>query len=363
MDGRRPGAGEPVWLRAIGPDGTRAGGIDVTFSAPKSVSIAWALGDQRAALEAAHHAAVEAAVDYLRETVELTVRYDAVRGEAIPTQAAHVHAAAFMHTTARGVGEEAPDPQLHSHVVLTSVEREDGSIAAVRSRPVLRAARELGAYYRAHLAGELRELGYAIEPAGEDGRYFRISGISEHMERAFSARTEEVQRAAREFRAKHGREPERGELRDLAVRTRERKSLPHDRGELDRVWERRGLEAGVDREVVAAVRAAVPSAAAAPDRDRWANRVEVDVTARRAVFGAAMLRTVALEHAAGHGLQPRRALAEVDELRRDGRVLDLADGRMTTTRVREAEREIVERVGVMASDAARAIAAPTLEAG
>jgi len=48
MDGRRPGDGEPVWLRATGPDGTRGGGIDVTFSAPKSVSIAWALGDQRA---------------------------------------------------------------------------------------------------------------------------------------------------------------------------------------------------------------------------------------------------------------------------------------------------------------------------
>jgi len=117
---------------------------------------------------------------------------------------------------------------MHSHVVLTSAERENGSIAAVRSRPVLRAAREVGAYYRAHLAGELRQLGYAIEPAGDDGRYFRIGGISEGMERAFSARTEEVQRAAREFRAKHGREPERGELRDLAVRTRERKSLPRD---------------------------------------------------------------------------------------------------------------------------------------
>jgi conjugative relaxase-like TrwC/TraI family protein len=194
MEGRRPGAGDPVWLRAAGPDGTRAGGIDVTFSAPKSVSIAWALGDQRAALEAAHHAAVETTVDYLRETVELTVRYDAALGGTVPARAAHVHAAEFMHTTARGVGEEAPDPQLHSHVVLTSVERDDGTIAAVRSRPMLRAAREMGAYYRAHLAGELRGLGYAIEPAGEDGRYFRISGITEEMERAFSARTEEVQR-------------------------------------------------------------------------------------------------------------------------------------------------------------------------
>ncbi|HXE43835.1 MAG TPA: AAA family ATPase [Conexibacter sp.] len=147
------------------------------------------------------------------------------------------------------------------------------------------------------------------------------------------------------------------------MRTRERKMLPRDRGELDRVWERRGLEAGVDREVIAAVRDAVPAAAAAPDRDRWADRIEAGVTARRAVFGAADLRTVALEQAAGHGLQPRLALAEVDELRRDGRVLDLADGRMTTARVREAEREIEERVGLMASDASRAIPAPALEAG
>src|SRR5437868_3454203 len=135
----------------------------------ESRTVAPELGDQRAALEAAHHAAVEAAVGYLRETVELTVRYDAAVGEAVPARAAHMHAAEFMHTSARGVGEEVPDPQLHSHVVLTSVEREDGSIAAVRSRPVLRAAREMGAYYRAHLACELRGLGYAIEPAGDHG--------------------------------------------------------------------------------------------------------------------------------------------------------------------------------------------------
>jgi conjugative relaxase-like TrwC/TraI family protein len=359
MEGRRPDVSDPVWLRAAGPDGTRAGGIDVTFSAPKSVSIAWALGDQRAALEAAHHAAVEAAVGHLRKTVELTVRYDAAIGEAVPARAAHVHAAEFMHTTARGVGEEAPDPQLHSHVVLTSVEREDGSVAAVRSRPVLRAAREMGAYYRAHLAGELRQLGYAIEPAGEDGRYFRISGITEEMERAFSARTEEVQRAAREFRAKHGREPERGELRDLAVRTRSRKTLPRERGELDRSWKQRGLEAGVDQEVLAATRAGDVAVA---DRDGWAARVESGVTARHAVFGAAELRTVALEQAAGHGLEPSRSLAEVGKLRRIGRVLDLADGRMTTARVRAAEREIEERMGRMASDRARVIDPQTREA-
>jgi len=40
-----------------------------------------------------------------------------------PSPAADLHAAEFVHTTARGVAAAVPDPQLHSHVVITSVER------------------------------------------------------------------------------------------------------------------------------------------------------------------------------------------------------------------------------------------------
>ena len=59
MEGRHPRTGE--WLRAEGAGGGRGGGIDLTFSAPKSVSAVWALGDvaQRRDMEAAHAAAVE----------------------------------------------------------------------------------------------------------------------------------------------------------------------------------------------------------------------------------------------------------------------------------------------------------------
>lgn len=94
----------------------------------------------------------------------------------------------------------------------------------MRSRPVLRAAREGGAFYRAQLAEELRERGYEIGPAGENGRYFRITGISPDAEQAFSKRTVEVQQAARAFRAEHGRAPERGELRALAIQPAARRS-------------------------------------------------------------------------------------------------------------------------------------------
>ena len=58
MEGRHPRSGR--WLRREGAGGGRGGGIDLTFSAPKSVSTIWALGDesQRRDVEAAHAAAV-----------------------------------------------------------------------------------------------------------------------------------------------------------------------------------------------------------------------------------------------------------------------------------------------------------------
>jgi conjugative relaxase-like TrwC/TraI family protein len=360
MEGRRPGEGEPVWLRNAGPDGTRAGGLDITFSAPKGVSVAWALGTDRAGIEAAHEQAVDAALDHLRRTVELTVRCDPAAG-TVPDTAAHLHAAGFTHTTARGVGDAVPDPQLHTHVVITSVERHDGSTAAVRSRPAFRAAREVGAYYRAHLADGLRALGYQIDPAGDDGRYFSIRGIPQEVEQAFSKRAEEVTRAARAFRARYGREPIRGELRDMATKTRSRKQpLPTDRGELDRAWEQTGREAGAARAMIDHARTVT---AQATDREAWAQRVEHAASAQRAIFTERELRTAALEHAPGTGLAPAEALAATDSLRRAGRVLDLDDGRMTTRRVREAERAIERRMRAMANDPTPALDAHAREHG
>ncbi|HEY4810983.1 MAG TPA: relaxase domain-containing protein [Solirubrobacteraceae bacterium] len=52
MEGRRPRNGR--WLRRAGADGSRGGGIDVTFSAPKSVSVTWALGDDAQRQRTAH---------------------------------------------------------------------------------------------------------------------------------------------------------------------------------------------------------------------------------------------------------------------------------------------------------------------
>lgn len=337
MEGRHPLTGG--WLRPEGAGGGRGGGIDAVFSAPKSVSVVWALADswQREQIEQAHADAVERAVEYMRETVPVVRRrYD---GQVVEETARDLIAVEYRHTTARGVsGADAPDPQLHSHVVITSVVREDERIVAVGSRPVFRSAGEVGAFYRSELAQELAEQGYPIEQAtGKDGKYFEIAGVPETLRDAFSGRSREVARAAERFRARHGRAPERGELRDLALENRRSKKLT-TRSDLERAWrstaDNHGFGPGEAMQLLA-------GREHEPQRKALENRIEQRLTKHRAVFEPRDLRRVALEQAAGE-IAPEQALEVARGMVRDRRVLTLEGGRMTTLAVR-AQEQAIER--------------------
>ncbi len=348
MEGRDPGSG--AWLRPAGSDGSRGGGIDVTFSAPKSVSVVWALGDpwQREQIEEAHAKAVERSMSYLKERVPLVRRR--YGGQVVEEQAKDVIATAYRHTTARGVsGAEAPDPQLHTHVVISGAVREDDRIVAVASRPVFRGLREVGAFYRSALAQELGAEGYAIEQGtGRDGKYFEIAGVPAGLRDAFSSRHREIAQAAERFRAKHGRAPERGEIRDIALENRRAKTLA-TRGDLQRVWvstgERYGFGADEAVHLVGAPQPASPELA-------LEDRIEAKLTEREAVFEAGLLRAVSLEQSAGE-LGPDEAIAVTRQMLAERRILTLEGGGMTTLAVRAREEAIERRAGVLAEPAGR----------
>src|SRR5665213_2406377 len=348
MEGRHPTSGR--WLRPEGAGGGRGGGIDVTFSAPKSVSAVWALGApwQREQIEQAHARAVEQAVSYMRESVPLVRRR--YSGQVVEEHAKDLVAAEYRHTTARGVsGGNAPDPQLHSHVVISAVIREDDRLVAVASRPVFRSAREVGAFYRAALASELAEGGYEITQAtGKDGKYFEIAGVPRELIEEFSGRSREVARAAERFRARHGRAPERGELRNLALENRRAKELT-TRGDLQRVWSEKGRRHGFGpNEAVHLIGAPERARVVRPVEDR----IEARLTEQHAVFQARDLHAVALEQTAGE-MPPEHALAVAREMVRDRRVLTLEGGRMTTLAVRAQEQAIERRAKLLAQPAGR----------
>jgi conjugative relaxase-like TrwC/TraI family protein len=348
MEGRHPGTGR--WLRPEGAGGGRGGGIDVTFSAPKSVSTVWALGDpwQREQIESAHARAVEQTIHHLREQVPVVRRR--YSGQVVEEHAKDVIATEYRHTTARGVsGAQAPNPQLHSHVVITGAVREDDRIVAVASRPIFRSARELGAFYRAALAEELVREGYAIERGtGKDGRYFEIAGVPRELCEVFSGRSREVAKAAERFRARYGRAPERGELRNLALENRRAKTLT-TRSDLQRVWTQTGHDHGFGPdEAVRLVGAPERPAAGRAIEDR----VEAKLTEQHAVFQEGDLRAVVLEQAVGE-LAPDQALAVARGMVHDRRVLTLEGGRMTTLAVRAQEQAIERRAAQLAQPAGR----------
>jgi conjugative relaxase-like TrwC/TraI family protein len=187
-------------LSGLTPDGrgvltgstTRVPGFDVTFSAPKSVSLMFALGPAslRSAVLAAHTAAVEDALSYFEAEVAVARRghngVRLVRGRGLL-------AAIFVHRTSR-----AGDPQLHSHVlVVNAVQDETGRWSALDGRRVYQHARTAGFLYQTRLRAELtRSLGVEWTPVRRG--VADVLGIGRSVLRAFSRRRVEVEEALRE---------------------------------------------------------------------------------------------------------------------------------------------------------------------
>ena len=203
LAGLRPGTG------GLTPNGDtmhphprRVPGFDLTFKAPKSASVLYAISDdprvQGAVIEAGQ-TAMQAAVAWLeREAVRVQrgshniaylARLDpADREQAGPRRlpTSGMVAASFRHRTSR-----AGDPYLHWHVLVANlVEGTDGRWSSAVHPEIYRHARAAGELFQAEFRAELtRTLGVEWRP----GRHVpEIAGIPQQVLDAFSKRSAEV---------------------------------------------------------------------------------------------------------------------------------------------------------------------------
>ncbi|MCW2751173.1 MAG: conjugative relaxase, partial [Aeromicrobium sp.] len=176
----------------------RVPGFDLTFSVPKSVSVAYALGDllvQGAVVEAGEAAVAETLTWLEREACH--VRRGTNNRHAKVTDiemwgtrrlpGAGFVAAQFSHRTSR-----AGDPQLHWHVlVANTTQGPDRRWSALDGTGLYRSKRTAGVVFQAAVRRELTErLGVEWTPPVKDS--CEIAGIPRKIIRLFSKRREEI---------------------------------------------------------------------------------------------------------------------------------------------------------------------------
>ena len=233
MDPRRPD-------RDLGRryDDKSVRGFDVTASAPKSVSVLWALGDEhiRHAVLDAHDTAVRELAGWIEAHAHTRYR---IGGEVAVVDAEGIVAAAFRQHTSRAL-----DPQLHTHLVIANrVKSPDGRWLALDARLIKRDQQTLSALYHVSLRAELTaRLGVRWhEP--EHG-ISEIADVPDALLAEFSTRTAAVTRRIDDkldrFIETMGREPtprERWRLeREAAIDSRPAKAHAADAQTLHDGW-------------------------------------------------------------------------------------------------------------------------------
>ena len=261
LEGRVPD-GSDTRLGRRGKDGSieHRPGRDLTFSAPKSVSIAALIGGDGRIVEA-HDRAVAATLDWIERNAAETRMKDPETGRVARVGNQKIVAATFRHDTSRNL-----DPQLHTHAVLANMlQGEDGKWRSMANEGLYAKQKLIGMLYRNELAASLGKLGYGIEKTHADGR-FEIAGVPRAAIEAFSTRRAEIEAAMDErglgASADNPRLAERAALMTRAAKR------DIDRDELRGVWQRQAAGLGLDAGALVAdaeAKSAVPEREAAPE--------------------------------------------------------------------------------------------------
>ena len=208
-----------------------APGFDLTFSAPKSVSLMALVGGD-ARLVRAHHESVQTAMAWVESHLS-----EARMGKdgQIVVATGKLAYALFTHDVSREL-----DPQLHTHSVIANVtQRPDGAWRALHNGKIWNANMLIGAIYHNELRHAVQDLGYSIIGGGKNGT-FEIAGIDRQTVEAWSVRNQQIREIADKLNitSPEGRHA-------IAERSREAKHVA-DPASVRQAWQALAAERGTD---------------------------------------------------------------------------------------------------------------------
>ena len=211
-------------------------GVDVVFSAPKSLSIlALHTGDHK--LIDAHKESVKNILDYLDKEYVYVREYDGLNTYVQKTGAGIF--ATFMHSTSR-----ENDPQLHTHAILLNHTITPKGHKAVWFDKVFTDQVLINDIYQSELAKLVQDLGYQID-TNSSGKW-EIAGVRKEWINNFSKRSKAIDQVEQNFKKKDVFQNANDlTIRNIAVlKSRSRKDSSQSAKKLREQW---GKEIPADR--------------------------------------------------------------------------------------------------------------------
>jgi len=146
-------------------DANRRVGYDLTFNAPKSVSILYALSgeQQRQAIQGVFQLAVQQAMAEVEQHMYVRVRKNKQNTER---HAGNMLWSLYVHPTTRPLKNGIPDPHLHGHAVCfnSTCDVVESQWKAAEFGHIYKHIPYFEAVFHNHLAHHIKQLGYGIEP-------------------------------------------------------------------------------------------------------------------------------------------------------------------------------------------------------
>jgi conjugative relaxase-like TrwC/TraI family protein len=267
-------------------------GFDLTFAAPKSVSLLRALTDDIAekVLATAHTKAVHAAMAYLHDHAGYTRVYNRATGNRDLQRLPGLVAIAYQHETSR-----CGDPHLHTHVIVPNRQpRGDGQLVSLDSKSLYHEAKAAGMVYQATLRHELHaERGFEWNPVDSHTGMAEIAGVPKDTIKAWSQRSTRLREWARNNLTVVDGEPTAAQLAAAQKATRPAKPESLAWEELKEQWRADGRGLQLDRDEHFAARARRRATRTAPDIITAPDRAASDSAPRRAAPDRARLAEMA----------------------------------------------------------------------
>lgn len=269
-------------------------GTDLTFSAPKSVSMAMHLHpDMKDDIFSSHKEAVSKTLSFIEENFT-GYRQNDQYGHKERKRSDNFLVAKFDHLTSRAL-----DPQLHSHcIILNQTYDENGRKWAMNNEEFFSNKIYLGQIYRNELGRFLQEKGYDLEITDRKHGFFEIKGFNQEQLEEFSKRAQEIAEFVKE---KNWNENDPAAKAAATILTRKAKQSC-DLELQKKAWSEQFKDAGISSDQISKSPGQSITPMTEQEKADFFSRVDKNISRKTVAFTSAEYSKAALREGLGLGI-------------------------------------------------------------